>query len=106
MINNNNLLECAESVLNYLINCDEELFLFKTINTPANIKLRKTLEKYNLGALELVEILNNKFHLIENPGKNPILFTFAKKNFICIPFFKKSINLLSRKQKLEKLKDL
>jgi len=113
---NDNLLECAEAVLNFLINGEKEFEEIQSFDTPSSFRLAKELRKYERKKYEYIKCpnllidftkeLNNKLHILKEP-----MFTDDPKEFFsdknkCVPFFKRSISLLSRKEKLKKLRNI
>ena len=58
---NDELLECAESVLNFLVKSEEEFNRLRHFGTPSNNDMTKILKSHNTDMCDFAIILNNKF---------------------------------------------
>lgn len=101
---NDELIECAEAVLNFLIHGDDEFRIIKTIHTPSLNNMTDVLEKHCTTMVNFTLILNNKLHLLNNPLWIDSPQEFFSDHQKSEKFFETSIKLLTRKSKIHKLK--
>lgn len=98
------LLECSESVLNFLLKNEEEFKKLKHFNTPCNYNMYNLLKSYNTNMCDFSEILNKKLRLLNEPLwiNTPQEFFFNRD--VSEKFFKNAIDVLSRRNKIIELK--
>lgn len=103
---NDELIECAESVLNFLVNSDKEFSTLKHFRTPSYINMFKIFQPHNITTMvEFTKILNQNLHILNEP-----LWVNSPQEFFhddnkCIKFYEKSIKILLRKKKITKLRN-
>ena len=101
---NNELVKCSEVVIYFLLHCEEEYDELHHFDTPSNEIMSIELRRHNIRMIDIPVMLNCKLHIQNEP-----LWIHSPKEFFSdhdksVFFFKKAISLLTRKQKLQKIK--
>lgn len=103
-MNNQDLLECSESVLNFLVKSEKEFNKLKHFSVPSYINMEKILKKHNTNMCDFAEILNKRLHLLNEPLWINTPKEFFSNHVISEKFFENAIDILSRYKKISKLK--
>ena len=101
---NDDLIECSEYIINFLIWCDDEYFKLNDFNTPSNQKMSAELKKFDTHMVDFTKELNNTLHILDEPMWIDSPKEFFSDQNKSVAFFRKAINMLSRRNKLERLK--
>ena len=94
-------IKCAKSVLNFLIESDEEVKNCNNFSTPSNIKMIDTLTTYNTNMVNFTRDINNKF--MEEDLQVTYPLDFFSDHERSTRYYKKFLSILTRKDKLEKI---
>lgn len=105
---NDSLIECAESVMDFLLYSEDEFEELKNYSIlPSYINMEEKLKPFGFTVMtDFTILLNDKLSILEKPLWGKSAREFFHDDTKPIRFYEKAIKILTRNKKIEKLKTI